>query len=183
VPPGVMTTSPTHSKRSSSSVRGWNAARTGFGIRIFYSVQGTGHLGSTAGSAHTWLWRHAAVSEMLRRLRISGCFDRISVVEARYGVAAAKTRNLYQPYRNLRGNRPVTTIFLGSTCASFDREHCLWFTRFDKCVTTKSVEAVRSVPGLRWWISPPPRSRRGTILFRHGMAGKDSQKRSDGSNI
>ena len=61
------------------------------------------YLGRSAGSAQPLVWAHAEYLKLLRSAVDGRVFDRISVVEERYGVAAGQA-HLYQPYRDLRGD-------------------------------------------------------------------------------
>jgi glucoamylase len=91
-------------------------------------------------------------------------FDRISVVEERYGVAAGK-RTFTNHIEIFEVTRPVTTIFSGYTLRIVDREHFRVVYTFDNWVTTNSVEA-RSVgyPGSFVDIAADPQLT-GTIIF------------------
>jgi glucoamylase len=140
------------------------------------------YLGRPAGSAQPLVWAHAEYLKLLRSAADKRVFDRISVVEARYGVAAGE-RTFTNHIEIFEVTRPVTTIFSGYTLRIVDREHFRIIYTFDNWVTTHSVEA-RSVgyPGSFVDISTAP-EQTGHIQFTLAWPGQDSQERWLGRNI
>jgi glucoamylase len=140
------------------------------------------YCGRPAGSAQPLVWAHAEYLKLLRSAADGRVFDRISVVEERYGVAAGK-RTFTNHIEIFEVTRPVTTIFSGYTLRIVDREHFRVVYTFDDWVTTLSVDA-RSVgyPGSFVDISTAP-EQTGHILFTLAWPGQDSRERWLGRNI
>jgi glucoamylase len=128
------------------------------------------------------VWAHAEYLKLLRSAADARVFDRISVVEARYGVAAGK-RTFTNHIEIFEITRPVTKIFSGYTLRIVDREHFRVVYTFDNWATTRSVEA-RSVgyPGSFVDISAAP-DQTGTIAFSLVWSGEGQQERWLGRNI
>jgi glucoamylase len=140
------------------------------------------YLGRPAGSAQPLVWAHAEYLKLLRSAADARVFDRISVVEARYGVAAEK-RTFTNHIEIFEITRPVTRIFAGYTLRIVDREHFRVVYTFDNWATTESVEA-RSVgyPGSFVDIAADPHQT-GHILFTLAWPGQGNQERWLGRNI
>jgi glucoamylase len=140
------------------------------------------YCGRPAGSAQPLVWAHAEYLKLLRSAADGRVFDRISVVEARYGVVAGE-RTFTNHIEIFEVTRPVTTIFSGYTLRIVDREHFRVVYTFDDWVTTLSVDA-RSVgyPGSFVDISTAP-EQTGHILFTLAWPGQDSRERWLGRNI
>jgi glucoamylase len=98
------------------------------------------YLGRPAGSAQPLVWAHAEYLKLLRSAADGRVFDRISVVEARYGVAAEK-RTFTNHVEIFEVTRPVSMIFSGYTLRIVDREHFRVVYTFDDWATTNSVQA------------------------------------------
>jgi glucoamylase len=139
------------------------------------------YLGRPAGSAQPLVWAHAEYLKLLRSAADKRVFDRISVVEARYGVEAGE-RTFTNHIEIFEVTRPVRTIFSGYTLRIVDREHFRVVYTFDNWATTGSVEA-RSVgyPGSFVDISAPDQA--GTIQFTLAWSGEGQQERWLGRNI
>ncbi len=76
--------------------------------------------GRSAGSAQPLVWAHAEYLKLLRSAADGRVFDRISVVEERYGVAAGK-RTFANHIEIFEVTRPVSAIFSGYTLRIVDR--------------------------------------------------------------
>jgi glucoamylase len=128
------------------------------------------------------VWAHAEYLKLLRSAADGRIFDRISVVEARYGVAAEK-RTFTNHIEIFEITRPLTNIFSGYTLRIVDREHFRVVYTFDNWATTRSVEA-RSVgyPGSFVDIATAP-NQAGTILFTLAWSGEGQQERWLGRNV
>jgi glucoamylase len=139
-------------------------------------------LGRPAGSAQPLVWAHAEYLKLLRSAADGRVFDRISVVEARYGVPAGE-RTFTNHIEIFEITRPVSAIFSGYTLRIVDREHFRVVYTFDNWATTNSVDA-HSVgyPGSFVDISTIP-GQTGRILFTFAWPGQDTQERWLGRNI
>jgi glucoamylase len=140
------------------------------------------YLGRPAGSAQPLVWAHAEYLKLLRSATDKRVFDRISVVEARYGVAVGE-RTFTNHIEIFEVTRPVRTIFSGYTLRIVDREHFRVVYTVDNWATTRAVEA-RSVgyPGSFVDIATAP-GQAGTILFTLVWSGEGQQERWLGRNI
>jgi glucoamylase len=140
------------------------------------------YLGRPAGSAQPLVWAHAEYLKLLRSAADGRVFDRISVVEARYGVAAGE-RTFINHVEIFELTRPVSAIFSGYTLRIVDPEHFWVVYTVDNWTTTLSAEA-RSVgyPGSFVDISTAP-DQVGRILFTLVWLGEGGQKRWLGRNI
>ncbi len=140
------------------------------------------YLGRPAGSAQPLVWAHAEYLKLLRSAADGRVVDRISAVEARYGVAAEK-RSFTNHIEIFEVTRPVSTIFSGYTLRIVDREHFRVVYTFDNWATTNSVQA-HSVgyPGSFVDISTAP-EQTGHILFTLAWPGQGEQERWLGRNI
>ena len=96
---------------------GRDAAGAGLGL-CGYSVEGDVH-GRPAGSAQPLVWAHAEYLKLLRSAVDGQVFDRISVVEERYGVEPGK-RTFTNHIEIFEVTRPVSTIFCGNTLRIVD---------------------------------------------------------------
>ena len=65
------------------------------------------YLGRSAGSAQPLVWAHAEYIKLLRSVVDGQVFDRISVVEERYAVAAGQ-RSFTQSIEIFQLSRPIT---------------------------------------------------------------------------
>ena len=140
------------------------------------------YLGRPAGSAQPLVWAHAEYLKLLRSAADGRVFDRISVVEARYGVEAGK-RTFTNHIEIFEVTRPVSTIFSGHTLRIVDREHFRVVYTLDNWATTLSVEA-HSVgyPGSFVDIVAAP-DQTGTITFTLAWPREGQQERWLGRNI
>ncbi len=78
------------------------------------------YFGKSAGSAQPLVWAHAEYLKLLRSVVDGRVFDRISVVEERYGVPSEK-RSFASTVEIFQLARPVTSIFAGLTLRIVDR--------------------------------------------------------------
>jgi glucoamylase len=140
------------------------------------------YLGRPAGSAQPLVWAHAEYLKLLRSAADGRVFDRISVVEERYAVAAGK-RTFTNHIEIFEVTRPISMIFSGYTLRIVDRQHFRVVYTFDNWATTQSVEA-RSVgyPGSFVDIPTAP-EQTGKIIFTLAWPGQNLQERWLGKNI
>jgi len=140
------------------------------------------YCGRPAGSAQPLVWAHAEYLKLLRSAADKRVFDRIAVVEERYGVAAGR-RTFTNHIEIFEVTRPVSRIFSGYTLRIVDREHFRVVYTFDNWATTLSAQA-HSVgyPGSFVDISTAP-DQTGHILFTLAWPGEDKQERWLGRNI
>jgi glucoamylase len=140
------------------------------------------YLGKPAGSAQPLVWAHAEYLKLLRSAADGRVFDRISVVEERYGVAAGK-RTFTNHIEIFEVTRPVTTIFSGYTLRIVDREHFRIVYTFNNWVTTLSAGS-HSVgyPGSFVDITTAP-GQTGNLVFTMAWPGQGTQEHWLGRNI
>ena len=138
--------------------------------------------GRPAGSAQPLVWAHAEYLKLLRSAADGRVFDRISVVESRYAVAAGK-RTFTNHMEIFEVTRPISSVFSGYTLRIVDREHFRVVYTFDNWITTQSLDA-RSVgyPGSFVDISTAAHYT-GNIIFTLAWPGEDGQERWLGRNI
>ncbi len=139
-------------------------------------------IGRPAGSAQPLVWAHAEYLKLLRSAADGRVYDRISVVEERYGVAKGK-RTFTNHIEIFEVTRPVSAIFGGHTLRIVDREHFHVAYTLDNWATTLTAES-RSVgyPGSFADI-PTPADWVGEIVFTLNWPGQDHQERWLGRNI
>jgi glucoamylase len=140
------------------------------------------YLGRSAGSAQPLVWAHAEYLKLLRSAADGRVFDRISVVEARYGVPRNK-RTFTNHIEIFEVTRPVKTIFSGYTLRIVDRQNFRVIYTFDNWATTNSIEA-HSVgyPGSFVDI-PTTAGQTGNMIFTLAWPGQDGQERWLGRNV
>jgi glucoamylase len=140
------------------------------------------YCGRPAGSAQPLVWAHAEYLKLLRSAADKRVFDRIAVVEERYGVAAGE-RTFTNHIEIFEVTRPVSAIFSGYTLRIVDRKHFRVVYTFDNWATTHSALA-HSVgyPGSFVDISTTP-DQTGHIIFTLAWPGEDNQERWLGRNI
>jgi glucoamylase len=139
-------------------------------------------IGRPAGSAQPLVWAHAEYLKLLRSAADGRVYDRISVVEERYGVASGK-RTFTNHTEIFELTRPVSSIFSGHTLRIVDREHFYVVYTLDNWATTLTVEA-RSVgyPGSFADI-PTPEEWEGRIVFTLNWPEHAGQNQWLGRNI
>jgi glucoamylase len=128
------------------------------------------------------VWAHAEYLKLLRSAADGRVYDRISVVEERYGVVKGK-RTFTNHIEIFEVTRPVSAIFAGHTLRIVDREHFHVVYTLDNWATTLTAES-RSVgyPGSFADI-PAPVNWEGKIVFTLNWPGQDHQDRWLGRNI
>jgi len=138
--------------------------------------------GRPAGSAQPLVWAHAEYLKLLRSASDGRVFDRISVVESRYAVAAGK-RTFTNHIEIFEVTRPLSSIFSGHTLRIVDREHFRIVYTLDNWVTTLTKEA-RSVgyPGSFVDIPTAPEDA-GKIIFTLAWPTQNNEERWLGRNI
>jgi glucoamylase len=140
------------------------------------------YCGRPAGSAQPLVWAHAEYLKLLRSAADGRVFDRISVVEARYAVAAGK-RTFTNHIEIFEVTRPVSTILAGDTLRIVDREHFRVVYTFDNWATTLSLEAHSiGYPGSFVDISTTA-VQMGNITFTMAWPAQNRQERWLGRNI
>jgi glucoamylase len=138
--------------------------------------------GRSAGSAQPLVWAHAEYLKLLRSAADGRVFDRISVVESRYGVEEGK-RTFTNHIEIFEVTRPVSTIFSGYTLRIVDREHFRVVYTFDNWNTTLHAEA-HSVgyPGSFVDI-PTGADQTGKLEFTLAWPGQNDKERWLGRNV
>jgi glucoamylase len=138
--------------------------------------------GRPAGSAQPLVWAHAEYLKLLRSASDGCVFDRISVVESRYAVAAGK-RTFTNHIEIFEVTRPLSSIFSGHTLRIVDREHFRIVYTLDNWATTLTKEA-RSVgyPGSFVDIPTAPEDA-GKIIFTLAWPAQKNEERWLGKNI
>ncbi len=98
------------------------------------------YCGRSAGSAQPLVWAHAEYLKLLRSLADGKVFDRISVVEDRYGVPVDQ-RSFRSRMEIFRVNRPISTMTQGGTLRVTDeaRFQMVWTT--DGWATTHRTDS------------------------------------------
>ena len=139
-------------------------------------------MGRPAGSAQPLVWAHAEYLKLLRSAADGRVFDRIPLVEARYGVPRKK-RTFTNHIEIFALTRPLSTIFSGYTLRIVDPEHLRVIYTFDDWATTQSVEAQSiGYPGSFVDICTAP-DQMGHILFTLAWPGEGTPERWLGRNI
>jgi glucoamylase len=140
------------------------------------------YIGRPAGSAQPLVWAHAEYLKLLRSAADGRVYDRISVVEERYGVAKGK-RTFTNHIEIFEVTRPISAIFTGHTLRIVDREHFHLVYTLDNWATTLTAES-RSVgyPG-SFADVPTPADWEGEIAFTLYWPGQNHQERWLGRNI
>ena len=107
------------------------------------------YLGRPAGSAQPLVWAHAEYLKLLRSAADGRVFDRIAVVEERYGVTAEKrTFKNHMEIFNL--NRPVTAILAGYSLRIVEQERFRVVYTLDEWATTLTTDS-HSVGHAGWF--------------------------------
>ncbi|MDQ2834999.1 MAG: glycoside hydrolase family 15 protein [Acidobacteriota bacterium] len=101
------------------------------------------YLGRPAGSAQPLVWAHAEYLKLLRSAADGRVFDRIEVVEKRYGVPTSqRTFKNHMEIFNL--SRPVSAVLSGYTLRIVDQARFKVVYTFDNWLTTMTLDS-RSV--------------------------------------
>ncbi len=98
------------------------------------------YCGRSAGSAQPLCWAHAEYLKLLRSVTDGHVFDRISVVEERYGVP--KDQRTFQNRMEIfRVTRPISAMVAGGTVRIIDPDpfHVVWTA--DNWATTNKTDA------------------------------------------
>jgi glucoamylase len=130
------------------------------------------YFGQSAGSAQPLVWAHSEYVKLLRSAADGKVFDRISIVEERYGVPAEQ-RKFKNTLEIFQTSRPVAEIRAGMTLRIVDTERfrCLYTT--DKWATSTTLESRRvGYPGSFADIATKP-DQTGSIVFTFYWPGQD----------
>jgi glucoamylase len=122
------------------------------------------YCGRSAGSAQPLVWAHAEYLKLLRSIADGKVFDRISVVEERYGVPESE-RNFKSRMEIFRVNRPISTMVQGGTLRVVDAERFQLVWTADNWATTNRTDS-RQVghPGSYVDVAAGP-EQTGSIVF------------------
>jgi glucoamylase len=122
------------------------------------------YMGRSAGSAQPLVWAHSEYIKLLRSVTDGRVFDRISVVEDRYAVPAAK-RTFSSQVEIFQTGRPITRVPAGLTLRILDPNafEVVW-TMDDWATTNVTNSKVVGYPGSHVDI-PTTANQTGTIVF------------------
>ncbi len=121
------------------------------------------YLGRAAYSAQPLVWAHAEYIKLLRSSVDGHVFDRISVVEERYGVHADE-RKFTSSVEYFQVTRPLTEVSTGKSVAVLDPApfEVVWTTDAWQTKTTTGA-VLLGYPG--FMASLPPMAQQGTLEF------------------
>jgi glucoamylase len=120
--------------------------------------------GRSAGSAQPLVWAHSEYIKLLRSTIDGRVFDRISAVEERYAVPAAK-RSFSSQVEIFQTGRPVTRVPAGLTLRILDPSAFRVVWTIDNWATTHHTESIMiGYPGCYVDIPTIP-NQTGTIIF------------------
>ncbi len=122
------------------------------------------YLGRSAGSAQPLVWCHSEYIKLLRSVADGKVFDRISVVEERYAVAADK-RTFSSQVEIFQTSRVITRLTAGLTLRILDSKHFRVVWTMDNWATTNNTDSgTVGYPGSFADI-PTKQNQAGTIVF------------------
>ncbi|HEV2575834.1 MAG TPA: glycoside hydrolase family 15 protein [Acidobacteriaceae bacterium] len=103
------------------------------------------YCGRSAGSAQPLCWAHAEYLKLLRSVTDGHIFDRISIVEERYGVPKEQ-RKFQSRMEIFRTTRPISAMVCSGTLRVIDPEpfHLIWTTDNWATTTRTAAEPVDS---------------------------------------
>jgi glucoamylase len=120
--------------------------------------------GKSAGSAQPLVWAHSEYLKLLRSVTDKKVFDRISVVEERYAVPAAK-RSFSNKVEIFQIARPISFVPAGFSLRVVDRGRFRIVYTFDNWITVNHIDA-HSMGRIGYFADVPTTSRQsGSILF------------------
>ncbi|HUZ95083.1 MAG TPA: glycoside hydrolase family 15 protein [Edaphobacter sp.] len=98
------------------------------------------YFGKSAGSAQPLVWAHSEYLKLLRSVTDKKVFDRISVVEERYAVPAAK-RSFVNQVEIFQLARPISFVPAGLNLRVVDRGRFRIVYTFDNWITVNHIDA------------------------------------------
>jgi glucoamylase len=130
------------------------------------------YLGRSAGSAQPLVWAHSEYIKLLRSVADGKVFDRISVVEERYAVAADK-RTFSSQIEVFQTSRVITRVTAGLTLRILDPKRFRIVWTMDNWATTNNTDSSSvGYPGSFADI-PTTQNQAGTIIFTLFWPGED----------
>jgi glucoamylase len=122
------------------------------------------YFGKSAGSAQPLVWAHSEYLKLLRSATDKKVFDRISAVEERYAVPAAK-RSFSNQVEIFQLVRPVAFLPAGFSLRVVDGARFRIVYSFDQWSTVNSIDA-RSMGRIGYFADIPTSAKQyGSILF------------------
>ena len=122
------------------------------------------YFGKSAGSAQPLVWAHSEYLKLLRSVTDGHIFDRISVVEERYAVPAAK-RTFTSQIEIFQTARPISSIPAGLTLRIVDHGRFRIVYTFDNWVTVNHLDS-HSLGRIGYSADIPTTSKQaGKIIF------------------
>ncbi|GGG63674.1 glycoside hydrolase family 15 protein [Edaphobacter dinghuensis] len=122
------------------------------------------YFGKSAGSAQPLVWAHSEYLKLLRSVTDKRVFDRISVVEERYAVPAAK-RSFASQIEIFKLSRPVSFLPAGFSLRVVDRGRFRIVYTFDNWSTVNNMDS-HSMGRIGYFADIPTTSKQsGTIIF------------------
>ncbi len=103
------------------------------------------YFGRSAGSAQPLVWAHAEYIKLLRSVADGKVFDRISVVEERYGVRQ-EDRKFLSRMEIFQLGRPISAMMQGGTLRVFDAQPFQLTWTLDDWATTKKTSSTQVAP-------------------------------------
>ena len=130
------------------------------------------YLGRSAGSAQPLVWAHAEYVKLLRSVADGRVFDRISVVEQRYGVPKAD-RTFISRMEIFQLTRPISAMVQGGTLRILDQHPFQVTWTVDNWATNVRTEStVVGAPGSFADIAVAPNAT-GKLIFTLFWPGED----------
>jgi glucoamylase len=140
------------------------------------------YLGRSAGSAQPLVWAHAEYLKLLRSAADGRVFDRISVVEQRYAVAADQ-RNFTSKVEIFQTSRPLSAIPAGHSLRIVDHDRFRVVYTVDNWASTLQKDS-HSVGYSGSVVDIPTDVRQGgSIIFTLMWPGENQPDRWLGKNI
>ncbi|MDW5264778.1 MULTISPECIES: glycoside hydrolase family 15 protein [Acidobacteriaceae] len=122
------------------------------------------YFGKSAGSAQPLVWAHSEYIKLLRSVTDKKVFDRISVVEERYAVPAAK-RSFTNKVEIFQIARPISFLPAGFSLRVVDRGRFRIVYTFDNWITVNHIDA-HSMGRIGYFADIPTTSKQdGKIIF------------------
>ncbi|HZY62211.1 MAG TPA: glycoside hydrolase family 15 protein [Edaphobacter sp.] len=130
------------------------------------------YFGQSAGSAQPLVWAHSEYLKLLRSAADDRVFDRISIVEDRYSVPAAK-RNFSNHIDIYQATRAISHIITGYTLRIIDANRFRVVYTFDNWATVNHLDSHR-VGYLGFFVDiPTTATQTGAIEFTLCWPGQD----------
>jgi glucoamylase len=140
------------------------------------------YLGRSAGAAQPLVWAHSEYLKLLRSATDGKVFDRIAIVEERYGVPQEKRRfkNHYEIYSS---GRPITKIYAGRTLRIVDNGHFRVVYSLDNWATVNEAVANMVGPSGSYVDISTTSKQAGMIVFTLAWPGEGGPDRWMGRNV